>query len=326
MSTTEGKSSGRLDALDGWRGLSIVFVLAAHLLPLGPKAWQLNFASGLAGMSLFFALSGLLITRFLIARPAVVAFLVRRLFRILPLAWLLLVLLLPLTWQRGWPTALQFLLVQNYLPGVGNEYTSHYWSLCVEMHFYLAVALLVAVGGARALLCLPVLALAVTLGRVWTGTYADVATHARVDEILSGATLALVMHGDRLLRLRRAIERLPVLPMLLLWAASCHPLAGPLNYVRPYLAAGLIGASLLGHHPRLFAILSNRWLRYLAETSYALYVIHGPLRAGWFGTGSTFERYLIKRPITFIVTFGLAHLSTRHFESYFIGLGKRLSR
>jgi hypothetical protein len=40
--------------LDGWRGISIMLVLAAHLLPLGPSFLQLNFTSGVIGMSIFF--------------------------------------------------------------------------------------------------------------------------------------------------------------------------------------------------------------------------------------------------------------------------------
>lgn len=32
--------------LDGWRAISILLVLAAHFLPLGPKPWQLNIAAG----------------------------------------------------------------------------------------------------------------------------------------------------------------------------------------------------------------------------------------------------------------------------------------
>ena len=77
----------RFEVLDGWRGLSIIFVLACHLLPLGPKVLQLNFSAGLMGMTLFFTLSGFLITHFLLYRSSVVDFLVRRFFRILPLAW-----------------------------------------------------------------------------------------------------------------------------------------------------------------------------------------------------------------------------------------------
>ena len=38
----------RFLSLDGWRGLSILFVLAGHLLPLGPKSWQMNSSVALA--------------------------------------------------------------------------------------------------------------------------------------------------------------------------------------------------------------------------------------------------------------------------------------
>ena len=33
--------------LDGWRGLSILAVLACHLIPLGPSSWNINDAAGL---------------------------------------------------------------------------------------------------------------------------------------------------------------------------------------------------------------------------------------------------------------------------------------
>ena len=62
--------------LDGWRGLSILFVLATHLLPLGPKEWKLNQTFGPIGMVLFFILSGFLITNFLIHRPKLYDFIV----------------------------------------------------------------------------------------------------------------------------------------------------------------------------------------------------------------------------------------------------------
>src|ERR1700728_347417 len=85
------KDQGRhFKVLDGWRGLSILAVLAAHLLPLGPSVWGLNAAAGVLGMALFFCLSGFLITNFLLRHSSVVDFLIRRLCRILPLAWLAL--------------------------------------------------------------------------------------------------------------------------------------------------------------------------------------------------------------------------------------------
>src|SRR5437667_9931257 len=73
--------------LDGLRAISILLVLADHLLPLGPKILQLNATAGSMGMSLFFALSGFLITSGLIKNPNISEFMARRLARILPLAY-----------------------------------------------------------------------------------------------------------------------------------------------------------------------------------------------------------------------------------------------
>ena len=68
----------RLAVLDSWRGISILLVLATHLLPLSPKSWRFNEMAGPMGMALFFTLSGFLITRFLLHHDSVVDFLTRR--------------------------------------------------------------------------------------------------------------------------------------------------------------------------------------------------------------------------------------------------------
>src|SRR6185312_2514363 len=78
-----------LPALDGLRAISICLVLATHLLPLGPKPLQLNWTTGAMGMSLFFILSGYLIIRTL-RNSTIEEFVVKRLVRILPLAYLYL--------------------------------------------------------------------------------------------------------------------------------------------------------------------------------------------------------------------------------------------
>ena len=94
-------ASERLQVLDGWRGISILLVLAAHLLPLGPKAWALNETAGPMGMALFFTLSGFLITRFLLKHASIPDFLIRRTFRIVPLAWLSMIVAFPLAGVAG---------------------------------------------------------------------------------------------------------------------------------------------------------------------------------------------------------------------------------
>ena len=51
-----------------------------------------------------------------------------------------------------------------------------------------------------------------------------------------------------------------------------------------------------------------------------IHCMYGPL-----GTGGTFVKYLGKRPLSFALTFALAHFSTRYYESYFIELAKRVT-
>jgi len=58
----------RFPALDGWRAISILLVLAGHLFPLGPKAYLINESIAALGMAIFFTLSGFLITTTLLHR------------------------------------------------------------------------------------------------------------------------------------------------------------------------------------------------------------------------------------------------------------------
>lgn len=45
----------------------------------------------------------------------------------------------------------------------------------------------------------------------------------------------------------------------------------------------------------------------------------------WPGSGGTLEKYL-KRPLLFLATFALAHLSMRYFERPFVQLARKISR
>jgi len=141
----------KFPVLDGLRAISILLVLADHLLPLGPKILQLNGTAGSMGMSLFFALSGFLITSGLIRNPNISEFMARRLARILPLAYVYtMVVFLVLSFD---PKALLWtnLFVVNYLTQYLNGWNAHFWSLCVEMHFYIAIGLIFWVFGKRGL-------------------------------------------------------------------------------------------------------------------------------------------------------------------------------
>lgn len=314
-----------LPDLDGFRALSILTVLAAHMLPLGPSAWGLNLISGYMGMSIFFALSGFLICRFLWERQDVGTFFIRRIARIVPLVLLVSFVFGILIERRPDSFIIINLYLQNYwttalIPSLGPT-----WSLAVEMHFYIAIGFSVLFFGRQGFWLLPVGALIVLLFRIESTVFANINTHFRVDEILTGGMLALAwLNRDRPF-IARVMSALPYLfwPILVLWILSCWTESGAWGYSRAYMAALLIG-SVLG--------MKNRWqnkllsvspLAYLAAVSFALYLWHSPFRHGWFDSGSDLERYLIKRPIGFFCTFVLAHMSTFYFERPIVAAVKR---
>ena len=314
----------RLPVLDGWRGISILFVLAAHMLPLGPNRWQLNESFGVTGMAIFFSLSGFFITSTLVFHPSVGNFAIRRLFRIVPVAWLFLLIVLPFVHASPAMWRADLLFYTNLPPYYLLDITGHLWSLCVEVQFYLAIGIAFLLLRRRALALLPFACIAVTLGRIPNVHLHDIVTIYRVDEILSGASLAYLFHSDFCKRLKQIFTRMnPLIPITFLLLSS-YPALPWMNYLRPYFAAMAVGTTLFREGTRLNRFLESRPLAYLATISYALYVWHPMATHGWFQEGGKLMKYA-KRPLGIVMSLGLAHLSTFYFERYFTDLGKRLT-
>lgn len=320
------RAKAHLAVLDGWRGLSIIMVLAGHMLPIGPKAYFLNEAVAAAGMAIFFVLSGFLITTTLLRDQTVVTFLIKRLFRIVPLAWTFIafVLIAP---GRPMDIVVANLFFYANLSQYYLRYAPHFWSLSIEMQFYMFIALIVSVFRRKGLYLLPLCGIAITAARVWRGTTVGVTTFDRVDEILAGAMLALLLSGRKPVALGKASGAASALLIALLLAGTQQyvrhtvPL---LAYLRPYFAAGLVGLSFGYPHSGYRRVLESKILRYFATISYALYVVHPITYAGWLGSGDRTERYL-KRPLSFLITFVIAHLSTRYLERPSTDFGHRLA-
>jgi peptidoglycan/LPS O-acetylase OafA/YrhL len=315
-----------IQVLDGWRGISIVLVLLGHLFPLGPKSWQMNAAFAATGMAVFFCLSGFLITNTLIYRPVVLEFLIRRLCRIVPLSWAFMLMVLLCEHARFKTFLAQMLFVANYPPFFLTVPTAHLWSLCVEVQFYLTVALLYALFRRRGLYLLPVLCLIVTGVRIATHTEISIATYVRVDEILAGATLALAVDTPRFGAIKDALkQRWLILLFVPLAVASANPLTGTLGYLRPYIVTLMVGQTILHAPGTVGKMLRSRTLFFLAEISYALYILHRLVDVGWLDTGPKIVRYMKRIPALALVFAG-AWASTRYYEHWWIAQGKRWSR
>ena len=230
------QSDKHIPILDGWRALSILCVIAGHWFPLGPSEWQFNSAVAAAGMALFFCLSGFLITQFLLADQRVGVFLIKRIFRIVPLAWLAVTVLVIFN-RADLTTALaNFLSFANLTSEPLLAGGEHLWSLYVEMQFYIFMALLVIAGGRKALFLVPLFTVIVTGLRVYAGETISIVTWHRVDEIFIGGCVALAWNnqGMRETLIKITPFASPILLLALMLASL--PQAGPLGYARPYLA------------------------------------------------------------------------------------------
>lgn len=146
-------SASRIPALDGLRGLAIILVVVSHVGPAVPL-----FGGGVVGVTLFFVLSGYLITNILTRQAdqggiRFVKFYARRGRRLLPallvaVAGSLIILRDPNWWSAAWP-ALTYTTNYTLLADLNFNYLSHTWSLAVEEHFYLIWPLVVAALPAR---------------------------------------------------------------------------------------------------------------------------------------------------------------------------------
>lgn len=208
MQPALAEKSRRHIELDFIRGLAILLVLdfhAPHHILLKP--FELlgipNF--GWCGVSLFFVLSGFLVGGLLIeewqTRGAIDArrFLVRRGLKIWPQYYCFVALALlsghhSLTMMRG-----NLLNLQNYLGGV-----PHTWTLAVEEHAYLLLALLLPLAVRRQITVRSVAlialsgAVAVILWQLALGSLGGnifERTDTRVDGILFGVALAALLHA-----------------------------------------------------------------------------------------------------------------------------------
>lgn len=137
-------NSSYLPGLDGLRAISIIIVIISHFLFPTPSGVYFN---GAIGVNIFFVISGFLITTLLLkekvkyGKVSFKKFFIRRALRIVPVAYLYLLVLMLLNnplklsiTTESFITA--FLYLKNF-PIAGEWYTGHYWTLSVEEQFYI---------------------------------------------------------------------------------------------------------------------------------------------------------------------------------------------
>jgi peptidoglycan/LPS O-acetylase OafA/YrhL len=301
-----GRGGFFVPSLDGLRAYAVMLVFLSH-------AWTAKWLPGNFGVTVFFFLSGYLITSLLrreherSARISFRAFYLRRTLRILPPFYLVLLLASALTVSGMLPGSVQLVPALFQVFHLSNYYiiqhgwwdgrapgTWVYWSLAVEEHFYLVfpVVYLFLVrrvpSPRRQMLllfgvCAAVLAwrclLVFDLHAIKDRTY--VATDTRIDSILFGCILAI--YGNPMLDRTRLSERrlkwfwlpLGIAGLLISFAIRSEPFQESFRYTLQGISLFPIFIVAIRYPDWGPCMLLNfRWIRFMGVLSYSFYLVH----------------------------------------------------
>jgi peptidoglycan/LPS O-acetylase OafA/YrhL len=295
----QSSSPQHLPALDGLRAVAVFIVIAYHG----------GIAPGIPadlGVTLFFVLSGFLITWLLLREYdrtrtiSIRTFYLRRTLRIFPAYYAFIIFSLGLDYVLGhrWPPGLVTVaftyLVNYYNAFLGHPTTSvaHAWSLAVEEQFYLLwpLACLALLRRSRRVTtwAVALVVVAVVAWRCWltlsyhaSHSYVYNAFDTRCDALAIGCFLALVANVSWYRSLEGALRRSPLLPLITLGLLGLSERAGSSLY--HYSVGMTIDALLLAvfvvqilglSKSHLWSWLDHPVIRWLGLVSYPSYLYH----------------------------------------------------
>jgi peptidoglycan/LPS O-acetylase OafA/YrhL len=300
-------NAGHIKGLDFLRALSILLVIIGHRTE--DRIAYLPALSGL-GVSIFFVLSGFLITGLLLDEfqrsntIELISFYKRRAARLLPAFYLYLLLAIVAiaigNHAIPWPAIISSIFyVTNYyqaFTGAAANIVSHCWSLAVEEQFYVIwplTLLLVLRFKARLLLILALLVLAVWCWRMWLATlspppidYLYRSLETRGDALAIGALFAaLIRSSDWRPKMAILINNLwlaLILPIVLLLLNLLESNGVIFKYGICYAFESIVIALLLlitishANKKNIAArILNQPVFVKMGQVSYGMYLFHG---------------------------------------------------
>jgi len=323
---TEGSAAlkqTRISSLDGLRGIAALLVVGWHFLGAAPGRYPEigdpvpHAILAANGVQLFFLISGFVIMMSL-RKGSIRAFATARFIRLYPIYWICVILTFLLVTAFPLPevrvsiaeAAINLTMVQSYL-GVPHV-DSVYWTLAIELAFYIQAALLWKAGLLRGKRLLPTLATWI-IASALVGRFVPRPTEIAPNLLHSG--------------LHQAFDYIPlfVLGIVALvifegrrdvqaWGVAAIGLLALVN-MELVADAGWAGIPLFG--VVLFVLLvsplgtTSRPLIFLGEISYVLYLIHqnlGYVIMRWLGGAGVPQ--VATTLITLVIALGAATLLT----------------
>lgn len=331
--------------LDGLRGMAALMVMWFHFGGVAGSSANLILklidkvsVFGQTGVTLFFVLSGFLITRILFQAKHqphyFLNFYAKRSLRIFPLYYLGLAIYWfaasgSAHWQKYW---IYLIYLQNcsdtFNWGAGGP--QHFWSLAVEEHFYLFWPVLVYITPRKQFikLAVAVIALAficrIVLLRSGYGTFYF--TFSTMDCLAIGTLLAWAEAEEMLGKvnfLALALACMAVLlPAWLVFGARHVDLVQIIKLPVISLFYVAITGLLISKYTWLNRLFGSAFFRYTGKISYGLYVLH-PLSYVLFNYIAPGTHGLLGLLGCFGCSYLLATLSFYLYERHFLKLKKR---
>jgi peptidoglycan/LPS O-acetylase OafA/YrhL len=346
---------GHIPSLDGFRAISILLVVFAHLLKVQSLPQPLVsilkiFAFGDLGVRVFFVISGFLITYLLIREKErnhtvnVKAFYLRRVFRIFPVFYfyLIVVFIYNKVFNLNIDYALFFsagLYIQNFSPWGFNWLIAHTWSLAVEEQFYLIWPFLFKKLKTFKLwiVWIAVLGLGAAM-RALSYKYPSVSVYflapflKHADFLFSGCFLAfLLYYKSELLNkwIFNASKIIVYLAILAVWAFSKFEFHPELDKFFIPVSGTIINACvcflliyfILKKESFGYKLLNNSIIAFVGKLSYSLYLWQQLFLVPGHHKTSSF--WWTQFPVNLIFVFATAYFSYLFIEKPFLKLKEK---
>jgi peptidoglycan/LPS O-acetylase OafA/YrhL len=288
---------------DTVRAFAVFLVILSHW----PVGLNVPFNLGSIGVTIFFVLSGFLITQILLRDKqkndildnntnrlrTIWKFTMRRAIRIFPIYYILLIALLlsssifynPI--KQDW--YYYFLYVQNYIFFLRNAFPggklSHMWSLAVEEQFYLFWPWLIVFINKKHLIKVLIggLIIGITfqfaMPFIWgsRNPYAGLLTPACIDSFCAGGLLAyIIVYKNALNQYYPIIQKIGIVALILFLASSFFKikLYFPERTIVSIITTWLLAKILTNQNKYFDYIMSNELVMSLGKVSYGIYLFH----------------------------------------------------